>query len=645
MKNLSYLKPLLLFFCLGLLITSLSRFFLFIYFFDRVSETKDYWSIFPIGLRFDVILLSYIAFLPFVLLTIIPEKFLNYIQKPISFYFLFFLFLILLTEITSVNFINQYDTRPNRIYIDYLIYPKEVFGTLLKSYFPSLIFTIFCLLIGVYFGIKKSKQLFKIEPKPLKMRLILMPIILFLLIFGARSSLTSKRPINASNAIFSTDQMTNSLGLNSLYTLGFAIYSIKNETDISKLYGKMDIEEANNRVKKYMTTKKSEFTFDSIPFLHQNKSDSISNKKYNVVIILEESLGAEFVGSLGGLPLTPEFDKLSSEGLLYTNLYCTGTRSVRGIEAVISGFLPSSSESVVKMSNSQEHFFTLASVYKKEGYNTSFIYGGMANFDNMASFFNGNGFENIIDETDFDQDNQNYALKGTWGYCDEDLVTKANEYFKSLDNKPFFSLLFSTSNHEPFEYPDGRIVAYEKKKNTLNNAIKYADFSIGKFFDLAKKEAYYKNTIFVIIADHNTRTYGKYLVPIKKFRIPALIIGPNVPRGMIFNLQSSQIDIAPTLLSYSGIITETPMIGRSIFEINSKTKGRSIMQFHDNFAFRVENDIVILQPKSKPLQFKVINDSILKPSKLNTELFKDALAHLIVAQNLYKTRTYRMKKN
>ncbi|WP_246011686.1 LTA synthase family protein [Flavobacterium piscinae] len=439
--------------------------------------------------------------------------------------------------------------------------------------------------------------------------------------------------------------MTNSLGLNSLYTLGFAIYSIKNETDISKLYGKMNIEEANNRVKKYMTTKESGFPFDSITFLHMNKSDSISKKKYNVVIILEESLGAEFVGSLGGLPLTPEFDKLTKEGLLYTNLYCTGTRSVRGIEAVISGFLPSPSESVVKLSNSQEHFFTLASVYKNEGYDTSFIYGGMANFDNMASFFNGNGFDNIIDETDFDQDNQSYALKGTWGYSDEDLVTKANQYFISLKNKPFFSLLFSTSNHEPFEYPDGRIILYEKNKNTVNNAIKYADFSIGKFFELAKKEAYYKNTLFVIIADHNTRTYGKYLVPIKKFRIPALIIGPNVPKGMTFNLQSSQIDIPPTLLSYSGVNIETPMIGRSIFEINTKTKGRSIMQFHDNFAFRVENDIIILQPKSKPLQFKVINDSILKPSKLNVELSKDALAHLIVAQNLYKTRTYRLRKN
>ncbi|RXR32235.1 alkaline phosphatase family protein [Flavobacterium piscinae] len=645
MKNLSYLKPIFTFFCLGILITSLSRFFLFIYFFDRVSETQNYWYIFPIGFRFDIIVFSYLSFLPFLALTFIPERFVHHIQKIINFYFLLFLILILLTEIASVNFISQYDTRPNRIFIDYLIYPKEVFGTLLKSYFPSLILTFLCLLISIYLGIKKSKQLFKIEPIPLKMRLILMPIILFLLIFGARSSLTSKRPINASNAVFSTDQMTNSLGLNSLYTLGFAIYSIKNETDISKLYGKMNIEEANNRVKKYMTTKESGFPFDSITFLHMNKSDSISKKKYNVVIILEESLGAEFVGSLGGLPLTPEFDKLTKEGLLYTNLYCTGTRSVRGIEAVISGFLPSPSESVVKLSNSQEHFFTLASVYKNEGYDTSFIYGGMANFDNMASFFNGNGFDNIIDETDFDQDNQSYALKGTWGYSDEDLVTKANQYFISLKNKPFFSLLFSTSNHEPFEYPDGRIILYEKNKNTVNNAIKYADFSIGKFFELAKKEAYYKNTLFVIIADHNTRTYGKYLVPIKKFRIPALIIGPNVPKGMTFNLQSSQIDIPPTLLSYSGVNIETPMIGRSIFEINTKTKGRSIMQFHDNFAFRVENDIIILQPKSKPLQFKVINDSILKPSKLNVELSKDALAHLIVAQNLYKTRTYRLRKN
>lgn len=643
MKNLSYLKPLISFFCLGLVVTTLSRFFLFLIFRERVAETENYWNIFPIGLRFDIILLSYLSFLPFLLLSFSPERSAKYIQKFIAAYCLFFLSLIVLTEAATLNFINQYDTRPNRIFLDYLIYPKEVFGTLFKNYWLSLVITSVLLGTGIYLGIRKYNKLFKVGTVSLKIRAMLFPFFLFLLFWGARSSLTSKRPINASNAVFCTDQMTNSLGLNSLYTVSFAAYCLKNENNVSERYGKMPLDEAYKRVKKYMTTPEDQFTCKAIPFLHQNKSDSSSTQKYNVIIILEESLGAEFVGSLGGLPLTPEFDKLSKEGLLFTNLYCTGTRSVRGIEAVIAGFLPTPSESVVKLSNSQEHFFTLASLYKQEGYDTSFIYGGMANFDNMASFFNGNGFQNIIDESDFNADKQQYAFKGTWGYADEDLMTKANEYFKSLGSKPFFSLLFSTSNHEPFEYPEGRIALYDKQKNTVNNAIKYADFSLGKFFESAKKEPYFKNTVFIIIADHNTRTYGKQLVPIKKFRIPALIIGPNVPKGKTVDLQCSQIDIPPTLLSYSGLTCETPMIGRNLFEITPGTKGRSMMQFHDNFAFRVQNELVILQPKLEPLQFKVVNDSFLKPVKLNPELSKDALAHLLVAENLYKTRTYRLR--
>ena len=194
----------------------------------------------------------------------------------------------------------------------------------------------------------------------------------------------------------------------------------------------MDEQEAYNRVKKYMDV--NDFIPSEVPFLHEVKPDSVQ-PKYNLVIFLQESLGAEYVGCLGGLPLTPELDKLSKEGLLFTNLYCTGTRSVRGIEQVTSGFIPNPSESVVKLSGAQQGFFTLAEAFGNQGYDTSFIYGGMANFDNMASFFNGNGFKNIIDETDFDADGQKYALKGTWGYSDEDLVTKANNYFKSQGNK------------------------------------------------------------------------------------------------------------------------------------------------------------------------------------------------------------------
>lgn len=642
MKKLSFLSPILNFFIISLIITTLSRIFLFLMFKDRVEATPDFWMIFPIGFRMDMIIISYISFLPTLLICFLPERQLFAIRKFLSGYFIFFLFLFLFMELATRDFINEYDTRPNKLFIDYLLYPKEVGTTLIKGYLWSIITTIVLLSIIFYFIIKATPKLFYPKPSPYKTKLIIFPFIAFLLFFGARSSLTSKRPINASNAVFSTDQLTNALGLNSLYTVGFAIYSMKNEGNAAKMYGKMDKNEAYSRVKKYMNVPDSDFTNPDLPFNHLQKTDSLRKRPYNLVIFLQESLGAEYVGSLGGKPLTPEFDKLTKEGLLFTNLYCTGTRSVRGIEAVVTGFLPSPSESVVKLSNSQTGFFTLAEALKEKGYDTSFIYGGMANFDNMASFFNGNGFENIIDEPDFDK--QKTAFHGTWGYSDEDLAVKANDYFKTQGDKPFFSLMFSTSNHEPFEFPDGRIQLYDKKKQTVNNAMKYADFSIGKFFQMAKKEAYFKNTIFIVIADHNTRTYGKNLVPINKFHIPALIIGPNVPKAKVYDKLSSQIDIPPTLLNMIGINIETPMPGRDLLKLPEATTGRSIMQFHDNNAFRIGNQVVILQPNKEPLQFELKNDTVMIPVKLNQEMAKDALAHVITASNLYKERKYKLKK-
>ena len=638
MKNLRYLKPIFSFFLIGLSITTISRILLFFVFKERVVENPNYGQLFLIGLRFDLILMCYIAFLPTVLISLLPDSVLKHFKKFFNIYFIFFLFLFLLMELSTLDFINQYDTRPNRLFLDYLIYPKEVVGTLLKSYLPSLIITTILLGIALFFAFKHGKKIFYPQESNYKTKLLLFLVVAFFLFWGARGSLTSKRPINASNAIFCSDQMTNSLGLNSLYTVAFAAYSIKNEGDVKK-YGKMDELEAYTRVKKYMDV--TEFIPGEVPFLHLQKPDA-PQPKYNVVIFLQESLGAEYVGCLNGLPLTPELDKLAKEGLLFTNLYCTGTRSVRGIEQVTAGFLPNPSESIVKLGGSQQGFFTLADAFGRQNYDTSFIYGGMANFDNMASFFNGNGFKNIIDETDFDKDGKKYAMKGTWGYSDEDLAVKANEYYKNLGNKPFFSLMFSTSNHEPFEFPDGRIDLYEQPKNTVHNAMKYADFSIGKFFELAKKEAYFKNTIFVIIADHNTRTYGKNLVPVNKFHIPALIIAPNVEKGSTYDNLASQMDIPSTVLALSGITTKTPMPGRNLLKLPKGTKGRTIMLFHETYAFRVEDDIVILNPNAKPLQFKVKSDTELIPVALNEELAKDALAHIVASSNLYKKRVYKI---
>ena len=172
---------------------------------------------------------------------------------------------------------------------------------------------------------------------------------------------------------------------------------------------------------------------------------------------------------------------------------------------------------------------------------------------------------------------------------------------------------------------------------------KYADFSIGKFFELAKKEAYFKNTIFVVIADHNTRTYGKNLVPVNKFHIPALIIAPNVIKGSTYDNLASQMDIPSTVLALSGITTNSTMPGRNLMKLPKETKGRTIMLFHETYAFRVGDDIVIINPNTKPLQFQVKSDTELIPAVLNEELAKDALAHIVASSNLYKNRSYKLE--
>ncbi len=638
MKKLMFLKPIFIYFIIGLLITTLSRLFLFILFNDRISIIENYGYLFPIGIRFDLIVLCYTAILPSFIILVLPDKIVAKLSRIISGYFIVFLTILLFLELATPTFIKQYDTRPNRLFVEYLMYPKEVLEMLFKGYGWVILLVTIILGLLIYLVIKKGKGLFAYTTgTPLKIKLMAFPVVFFLLFLGARSSLTSIRPINASNAVFSKDQLTNSIALNSFYTVGFSLYSLKNEEDMAKMYGGLPKEDAFNRVKKYMTS-------DGVigneigPLHHLQKSTHKREKPYNLVVLLQESIGAEYVGCLGGLPITPNIDALAKEGMLFTNLYATGTRSVRGIEAVTTGFLPSASRSVVKLGKSQNNFFTLANVLKQEGYATSFVYGGSSNFDNMASFFNGNGYENIIDEEDFTD--EEIAFKGTWGVCDESLMKKANNLFSSYKEKPFYSLVFSSSNHDPFEFPDGRIELHDKQKNTVNNAIKYADYALGEFFEMAKKEAYYKNTVFIIIADHNTRTWGNDLIPVNKFHVPALIIAPNIEGKVSYNKLMSQIDIPPTLLDLIGMDVQSPMPGRNIFQLNDSIPGRSIMQFHTTNAFRNGNDMIVLQPNSKPIQFKVNENDEMTPADLDPELAKDALSHIISASHLYNDRTY-----
>lgn len=162
------------------------------------------------------------------------------------------------------------------------------------------------------------------------------------------------------------------------------------------------------------------------PFL--DSFPQYQGKPRNLVIVLEEGLGARFICSLGGRPLSPSYDRLSRQGWAFERLYATGTRSVRGIEAVLTGFPPTPAESVVKLPASRQRFFTLADVLGRHGYGTGFYYGGESHFDNMREFFLANGFTRIVDRKDY----RKPAFVGSWGASDEDLFGRADQQFRHM---------------------------------------------------------------------------------------------------------------------------------------------------------------------------------------------------------------------
>jgi phosphoglycerol transferase MdoB-like AlkP superfamily enzyme len=341
------------------------------------------------------------------------------------------------------------------------------------------------------------------------------------------------------------------------------------------------------------------------------------------VIILEESLGAQFVSSSGGLPLTPEIDKLNTEGWAFKNLYATGTRSVRGIEAVITGFTPTPARAVVKLDKSQHGFFTIANLLERNNYTTQFIYGGESHFDNMKGFFLGNGFSDIVDFKDI----KNPQFVGSWGASDEDLFNQADIELNKLHkgDKPFLSFIFSSSNHDPFEIPSGKITPlayspaqlaqYDSKELLRHQAIQYADYALGKFIDQAKKQPYWQDTIFIIVADHDARALGNDLVPIKNFHIPGVILNSG-NKHLSDERIVSQIDLAPTLLSLMGVTNDSPMIGRDLN--NTLARGRAMMQYADNFAYMTNDDVTILQPQKPPVNFGYsLKEKKLVPKAIN----------------------------
>ncbi|WP_025821493.1 LTA synthase family protein [Shewanella marina] len=642
MKTTNPLKLIIFFGLICLLVMTLSRLGLSLWQFDRVAQVDGFIPVFLQGFRVDIATLCWLLALPALgsLIFATGGRIGEYWRTILRLYLTLLLLQIVFIECSTPSFIEEYGLRPNRLYVEYLVYPKEVFSMLWAGRKFEILLGLAIAVSTVWAGWRLSAG-YQVSSHKFSWRIINLCLVVLVVVCGARSSV-GHRPLNPAMVAFSVDPLVNGLVVNSSYSVLFAISQMRNEADASQIYGDMATDEIIDWIRLEAARHQDHFISSDFPSLSVNHPSAPAKAK-NLVIILQESLGARFVGCLGGKPLTPNIDELSKQSWNFNRLYATGTRSVRGIEAIITGFTPTPARSVVKLGKSQTHFFTIAQLLAEQGYHTSFIYGGESHFDNMRSFFLGNGFNHIIDEDDF----VDPVFSGSWGVSDEDLMVKADSTFSQLQQqgKPFFSLVFSSSNHDPFEFPDDRIELYEQPKQTRNNAAKYADYAVGEFFKLAKQSNYWDDTLFLVIADHDSRVGGAQLVPISRFHIPGMLIGKQIDVRQDDRLVS-QIDMAPTLLSLLGITAHYPMIGRDLTAQADDWPGRAMMQYDRNFAYMQGNDVVVLQPNKPVVGFEYnFNNHDLIPKSQPEKLADRALAIALWGSMAYQNSLYQIPTN
>jgi phosphoglycerol transferase MdoB-like AlkP superfamily enzyme len=642
---LSSLRPIWLNMLLVMAVLWLSRLALGLWQWERMAQSGQVLHLLWEALRFDGVLLGMAWVLP---ASLTPWMGLHPRTRDAWRRFLWaygwaiFMFVGFM-EMCTPSFINQYDARPNFLFVEYLKHSQEVGATLLAEYPLQLALTALALPVLSWGYVRLARRWGQAVPAQvsawhwrLASALLVSVILFWSLALMARGTL-GHRAANPALAAISDDHWVNEWPLASAYTVLYAVYQNRRNEDGGVAYGQLPQERVLALVREEMGLPEQAFTDPARPTWRRHVPGTPGapagkpQRPPNLVIVLEESLGAEFVGRMGGLPLTPHLDRLSQEGIWFDQMYATGTRSVRGIEAVVAGFPPTSTQAVVKQTKAQRGFFTMAGLLRAQNYQTQFFYGGESHFDNMRGFFLGNGFERVVDQKDL----RDARFVGTWGASDGDVFDAAHRAFSQADaQKPFFSLIFTSSNHSPFEFPDNTIELFEQPKGTVHNAVKYADHALGQFIAQAKKSAYWDNTLFLVVADHNSRVYGDNHFPVDRFHIPALILGGPVKKPQTVSTLSSQLDLLPTLIALMGLDVSSPLIGRNLLQNPMPLQGRAIMQFDQLQAYREGEHMVLLQPGAEPKTLS-LNAQKWQISAPRPELIEKAIAHALYAKWAY----------
>ncbi len=583
---------------------------------------------FGLGLLFDLATLA-VLLAPLMLLgAVLPQRFLqSRLFHALRWAGLWFaIALLIFSGVSELVFWEEFGTRFNFIAVDYLIYTTEVVQNIRESY--PLFWILGGLLLAttalVWFlrtrvGLTEAQGSARQRLAQAMAAVLLPSVSLGLLSVDAME--------------FSENTFANELSGNGPYCFTAAFR--RNELDYDRFYATIPQERADAILKQLGVHRQPLLETGT----HERKAQAPTLGPFrkaprHVVLVSVESLSAKYVGVYGSADgLTPEFDRLAGGGLLFENCYASGTRTVRGLEALSLGTPPVPGQAIVRRPHN-EHLASIGELLEHQGFQPLFVYGGYGYFDNMNAYFAGNDYR-VIDRTDIPD--SRIVFENVWGVADEVLYDAAIEAIDSevSAGKAVFAHVMTTSNHRPYTYPDGRIDI--PSPGGRKGAVRYTDYSLGRLIEQARQRPWFAETLFVIVADHCASAAGKTKLPPAGYHIPLLFYAPELlPAGRETRLMS-QIDVPPTLVGLLGKYGENEFFGQNLFGADPVIE-RAFLSNYQELGYLRDGILTVLSPKQRIAAFRIDPKTReATPTAVVPELAEQAIAYYMTASRSFRS--------
>ncbi len=580
---------------------------------------------FVFGIRFDFIVIFYLNLL-FILLHFIPGKFKNSItyQRILQYLFVVVNAILLIANFIDVGYFKYTDRRSGTELIKLLVKSSDTISLLphyISRYWYISISWIITVWILWKFYPKLQFRNWNIKLRGIYSIVLQSAATIFILVvfFGIARGIEAK-PIRINTA----HKYTSPKYIPLLFNTPFVIINTLSQKELINA--------------KYFDYEYAENIFSPVRYYKDNESFNYQN----VIVIILESFSKEYIGALnpGQKGFTPFLDSLINESLVFDNAFANSNRSLDALPAIISSLPQLDRRTFITSIYSTNKLESVSSHLKKKGYHTSFFHGGKNGTMGFDYFCKSVGIEEYYGENEYPYKGHH---DGTWGIFDEEFF----QFFAaklSKFKKPFISIIFSLSSHEPYPVPEKYRNKFSRSKLPILNTIAYTDYSLKRFFETASGAEWYKNTLFVICADHTSAAIEKkYGTQIGRYKIPVIYYHPDdtTLRGINHNI-TQQIDILPSILDYLNFDKKFISFGKSVF-----SDGNQKFWFCNNRSsyYIADSEYFLIFDGYKSIElYNYKNDSLLQSNIINekpeiTEFLETSLKAIL--QNYQ----YRMEKN